>query len=361
MKTAIEKIKAEQATIKKIDLSEQYSLSEIPEIIKNCHQLERLDVSFTGISIIPDFIFQLPKLKEFKYLCCNKLQKQPKSFSAQQPLEKLAIYVGQGQSISDEITSLKNLKSLTISGKLKEIPKSIFNIANIEELELFDTKVSVIAPEIRNLTKLKKLSFLQALFLSSEKPASLRLSEVFHNLSECNSLKELRLDSNGIKEIPTNIELLTQLQVFSAKDNFLTSYPDSLYNLPNLKELDLSINQIQEISKGISKLTQLKILKFNSNWKNNLVTKNLFDEISGLVNLETLELWSCQSIKEIPETISNLKKLKKLDLDNNLLQTLPKSMRSMHQLKTLRVTTNQISSAEIAELEKHLPNTKIIA
>jgi Leucine-rich repeat (LRR) protein len=136
MKTTIGRIVAEKATIKRIDLSEQYSLTEVPEVIQQCSQLEKLDISFTGISKIPDFIFKLPKLKEFKYLGCNKLRNQPESFSTQQPLERLSIHVGQGQSICSDIRNLKNLKSLTISGKLKEIPKSIFNITNIEELEI---------------------------------------------------------------------------------------------------------------------------------------------------------------------------------------------------------------------------------
>jgi Leucine-rich repeat (LRR) protein len=128
-----------------------------------------------------------------------------------------------------------------------------------------------------------------------------------------------------------------------------------------LKELDLGINQLKEVSKGIGKLTQLKTLKLNSNWKNKLDTQNLFDEITELSNLEILELWSCQSIKAIPETISNLKKLKKIDLDNNLLEKLPKSILSMTHLKTLRISTNKISTEEINELKKYLTTTKVIA
>jgi Leucine-rich repeat (LRR) protein len=361
MKKIINKIIAEKDTIKKIDLSEQYSLNEVPEIISQCVQLEKLDISFTRISEIPDFIFRLPKLKELNYLGCTELQCQPSAFSPQQPLEKLSIYVGKGQVIPEEIENLKNIKSLTISGELKEIPKLVYRIVSIEDLQIFDSKISTLSVEVEKLSKLKKLTFWQPLFSLDNKEVVLDLEEIFRNLSKCKTLRELYLDNNGIKNIPENVSLLSYLQVFSAKNNLLVSYPASLYKLINLKKLDLGANQLKEVVKGIGNLTQLKILRLNSNWKNRLNVENLFNEIAYLLSLEALELWSCQSVKEIPESISSLKKLKKLDLDNNILKTLPKSIRAMPQLKVLRISTNNIQSEEINEIKKYLPATKIIS
>lgn len=357
----LDKILNEKETIKKIELAEQYSLTEIPEFIGQCSQVEKLDISYTGISEIPDFVFRLPKLKELNFLGCRNLERQPIAFNSQQPLEKLSIYIGKNQDIPNEIVKLTSLKSLTISGELKEIPKVIYNLPTIEELEIFDTNISTVATDIEKLKALKKISFWQALFSLSGKPTVLNLDEIVLNLSKCSNLRELQLNSNGIKEIPESIQLLSQLQVFSAQENLLVSYPDSLYKLTNLKELNLGTNQLKKVSKGIGNLKQLKVLKLNSNWKNSIDTKNLFDEITELSNLEILELWSCQSVRSIPETISSLKKLKKLDLDNNLLEKLPKSILTMTHLKTLRVSTNKISAEEITELKKHLTTTKVIA
>jgi Leucine-rich repeat (LRR) protein len=361
MKKSIDKIFAEKETIEKIDLSEQYSLNEIPEFINQCLQLEKLDVSFTSILEIPDFVFQLPKLKELNYLGCTRLQQQPSSFSPQQPLEKLSLYIGNGQVIPGEIASLKNIKSLTISGKIKEMPRLIYDLGSVEELHFFDSKVSALSVEVEKLSQLKKLTFWQPLFSLNDKGVILDLEEIFCNVSRCKNLKILHLDSNRINEIPENVSLLSYLQVFTVKNNFLVSYPTSLYKLTNLKELDLGANQLREVVKGIGSLVQLKILRLNSNWKNKLNTENLFSEIIELINLEVLELWSCQSIKELPENISSLKKLKKLDIDNNLLKKMPKSILAMSQLKLLRISKNQIQSGEVNEIKKHLKTTKIIS
>lgn len=360
MKKILEKIFAEKETIKKINLSEQYSLTEIPEIIKHCLELEKLDISFTQIKEIPDFVFQLPKLKELNYLGCTELQNQPKLFSSKQPLEKLSIYSGKNNKFITGIENLTTLKSLIISGNLKEIPNAIYDIPNLQELELFDTKISSVSEKIVQIKNLKKIAFWQPLFSDNDKPIVLKLDEIFQNLSKCYNLKELSFNKNGIKEIPENISLLTQLRKISAIDNLLVSYPNSIYKLTNLIEIDFGINQIKEIKKGIGNLTKLKTLKVNSNWKNKLDTENLFNEINQLENLEVLELWSCQSIREIPETISSLKKLKKLDLDNNLLESLPESISTMKHLKTLRISNNKILKEDIIELKKHLTSTNII-
>lgn len=359
MKKILEKILNQKDTIKKINLSEQYSLTKIPEIIKECLQLEILDVSYTEITEIPDFVFQLPKLKELNYLGCEKLKSQPKFLCSHQNLKKLSIYIPKKQAISEALKNISSLKSITISGEVKDIPNLIYDLASLEELELFDTKISTVSEKIERLKNLKKISFWQGLFLN-EKPITLKLDEIFQNLSKCANLQELNLNKNGIEEIPESIALLKQLQKFSASDNKLKSYPNSIYKLTKLKEIDLGINQIIELPAGIGNLKQLKSLKLNSNWKNKLDTKNLFNEIDQLENLEILELWSCQSIREIPETISNLKKLKKLDLDNNLLEHLPQSLSNMRHLKTLRISTNKIVLEDISKLKNQLTSTNII-
>lgn len=361
MKKIIDKIVAEKETIKYINLSEQYSLYELPEIIKECKALEKLTISFTPIREIPNYIFDLPKLKELNFAGCKELRNQVIPFSASQPLEKLSLYANSSNTFFDEIEKLTKLKSLTISGKINEIPKSVFNLSSLQELVLFDTQISTVPIEIGKLKSLKKFSISQAVFLPDDEYMPLHLEELFKNLSQCHILKELHLNSNGIKQIPESIKLLKQLEVFSAEDNLIVSYNKALHDLTKLKVLNLGINQLKEIPTGIGQLTQLKILKLNSNWQNNFDAKNLFDEIYKLTDLETLELYSCQSIKAIPETISNLNKLKKLDVDNNLIEKLPRSIFNMTHLNTLRISSNKITPKEISEIKTHLTSTKIIA
>jgi Leucine-rich repeat (LRR) protein len=332
-------------------------LTKVPDIIGQCLQLEKLDISFTDITEIPDFVFQLPKLKELSYLHCASLQRQPTGFSSHQPLEKLSISIGKNQAIPSEIAHLKGLKTLVLGGDITEIPPFIYTLTKLENLEIFDTKVSTLSATVSQLTKLKKVLFWQALFSDDSVPTVLNLTEIFSHLSNCKQLKAVHLDSNGITEIPENVALLSQIEVFYAKENKLTAYPKGLHALKNLKELDLSVNQLKEIPTGIGNLAQLRTLRLNANWTNQIDTTHLFNEIAQLTNLETLILSHCRSVKAIPEAIAELKKLKSLDLENNFIETLPKSIFTMTQLKHLGISMNKIGEDEMSELQKRFKTT----
>jgi Leucine-rich repeat (LRR) protein len=53
MENILKKIHAEKDTIRKINLSEQYGLTGIPEIIGQCPNLENLNISFNEITDYP--------------------------------------------------------------------------------------------------------------------------------------------------------------------------------------------------------------------------------------------------------------------------------------------------------------------
>lgn len=260
MKKIIDKIVAEKETIKSIHLSQQL-VNELPEIIRECKALEKLDISFNPITEIPNYIFNLPKLRELNFVGCEELQNQVIPFSSSQPLEKLSLYANGSITFLDEIKNLTTLKSLTLSGKIHEIPKSVFNLSSLQELVLFNTQITTVPTTIEKLKSLKKFSISQAVFLPDDEYVPLNLEELFKNLSQCPSLKELHLNSNGMQKIPENIKLLKHLEVFSAEDNLIVSFNTALYDLKKLKVLNLSSNQLKEIPSGIGQLAQLKILK----------------------------------------------------------------------------------------------------
>jgi Leucine-rich repeat (LRR) protein len=360
LKDKLEKINALKETIKTINLSEEYNLLSIPLAIQECVKLEKLDISFTGVRLIPDFVFQLPKLKTLSYLNCEKLEAQPTGLGFAKKLQNLSIEVNSGQTIPEELYGLSGLKSLTIGGEISEFPKRICELSDLEELDFFDTKINSMPKEIQALSKLKKVSFFQSLWGPDSVPTELKLSEIFKNLSQCSSLTHLKLEMNGIKEIPANISELKGLTYFSARYNNLTELPREIFHLTNLTELDLSINQIKELPVGIENLKSLKTLKLNANWDNKLDTKNLFSVIERLENLENLHLENCQSSMNIPESISSLKNLRKFDISNNLVSKLPESISTMTHLKLLRIATNDIPETTVKRLKETLTTTDIM-
>lgn len=82
------------------------------------------------------------------------------------------------------------------------------------------------------------------------------------------------------------------------------------------------------------------------------------EEITELTDLTHLILRG-NNLKSIPPSIGKMTNLKKLVLVNNQLSTLPDEIGNLTNLKTLVLKGNSFSAAEVAKIQKMLPNCKI--
>lgn len=334
----LEKIRKEYKELKAINLSEFYNLEVLPEEIEGCINLEVLDVSYSGLKVLPSWVFKLPKLKKVSYMGCSELMHQPTDIGEAHGLESIAVGLPVGHKIPKDIFTIQSLKSLTAEGDLQKWDEAVCNFERLQVLSSFSTGITDLPQSINRLKRLKSVSFYQPLYLEDSPVAELKLESIINKLVHCTSLRDLNLNRNGIDRIPPSINLLKQLNRFSASTNKLTEIPPEIYQLTNLTELDLSVNQIRRIPQGIDALCKLKVLKLNSNWHNGLNSDVLFSAIGKLEKLQTLELWSCQSKIRIPDEIIGHPSLKVLDLDGNEVHASYRAVESLKQLKRFRVS-----------------------
>jgi hypothetical protein len=111
----------------------------------------------------------------------------------------------------------------------------------------------------------------------------------------------------------------------------ITEIPKKIANLRELVSLTLNVNAISTIPEEITQLKKLRFLDLTDN----LNITNA-DVLSGLQNLEKLYLFGC-GLKKLPNDIGQLKNLKYLGL-----------------------TGNPISNDEIARIKKELPYCEVI-
>ncbi len=167
------------------------------------------------------------------------------------------------------------------------------------------------------------------------------IDEIINNLNNGNSLigtdlsnvaikgsLVLNFDSQKLRDVPANIPANAE-NISFANNNF-RDFPVSLANLRNLKYLNLSNNRIANIN-----------------------------FVNGFANLVYLDL-SSNRIKQLPNGLSNLKKLEVLDLSNNRLRSLPIDLVNMKQLKVLNLMGNRIPFSQIKNLLQSNPNTNIL-
>ena len=162
--------------------------------------------------------------------------------------------------------------------------------------------------ELNNLDKCKKLKYLHL--------DGVALSDL-DDLASCSELYTIQLDNTGINSLD-GIKNLKDLNSLS-----LNNEPElkSVDLLENDRLYDLSISSCQQLSEvtGLDKLPNLAYLTICDN--SNL--SKIECDMSGLSELKELTITGNRSLKAIPESISKLKGIKVLHLQNNALESLP--------------------------------------
>jgi Leucine-rich repeat (LRR) protein len=135
------------------------------------------------------------------------------------------------------------------------------------------------------------------------------------------NLRRLYLNGNAIDELPSSMEHLTSLELFSLTqtykyDSKLHAFPDILCKIKSLKEIYLDNSHIQKIPREIENLTNLEVLSLN----NSEITQ-LPESIGNLKNLKTLDLENCK-LTSLPETICDIPSLEEVNIKGNILSEL---------------------------------------
>ena len=176
-----------------------------------------------------------------------------------------------------------------------------------------------------------------------------RLADVM-SLEKLTQLMGLNLSKNQLAKAPKGLENLTQLTRLNLSNNQLTNMK-GLEKLTELIELNLSNNQLTNM-KGLEKLTKLSELNLGYNQlstiPNELNTNNRLTKL----NLDGNELTNVKGL-------NNLTHLKIIHLDFNNLTDIS-DLKKFTKLEELWLKDNPaLTKAQIAELQKALPNCRI--
>jgi len=118
---------------------------------------KELDLSWKGLSKLPDTLWELTKLTALS-LSFNQLTKLPPEIGALTKLTKLLLGSNQLTKLPPEIGALTKLTDLHLSfNQLTKLPPEIGALTKLIELDLSSNQLTKLPPEIGALTKLTKL------------------------------------------------------------------------------------------------------------------------------------------------------------------------------------------------------------
>jgi len=351
MDDIIERIANVKNTVKKINLNNQRALTEVPDILKECELLEELNISHTEITVIPDFIFTLPALRNLS-CCCRVLPQPPSGLAKAQKLEKLHIRINENWSFPEGISSLSELKILLLDIYSEAaLPKDLGNLKKIEELVL---SIKHEHGEVQNLPDsfskhpaLKKISIVDNIYKNYK---NLDFDKMAHILSSCHELESLTLSGLTIKK-QKDITKLTSLKELILRHLLVEgNIFDSITTLKNLEKLDIlgSEFKITELPDIFGSFNELRSFSFAGNF-----VRNMPQSLFMLSKLSTLEIGST-GIAVLDEKIGNLKSLINLHIYDNMLEKLPNSIFTLSYLAVLNIEENFFKQQDIAAIKQKL-------
>ncbi len=145
---------------------------------------------------------------------------------------------------------------------------------------------------------------------------------------------------------------MVNLKALNLAQNFLTSLPASLSNLPLLDFLNLSGNDLQKLPVNFGNLKSLTNLDLSEN-----KFYDLPKSISLLQKLNRIVL-STNKFKDFPASLAKNISLKEVNLRNNALTSLPRSFLFLKRLEYLDVSYNKLTKLPL--FIATLPNLIII-
>ena len=158
------------------------------------------------------------------------------------------------------------------SCEFKSLPKDFLLFTNIQEMDIVSTKIDTLNSWIGDFEHLRRLSIYDS-----------QLQYIPKSIGNLKTLEELELFRSDIQSIPQEIGNLTQLTDLRISSNNISEFHDEWKNLKNLKRLEISDKNLLVLPEFILALVDLEYLKLSGD------LSSLPDEISKLKKLEKLD------------------------------------------------------------------------
>ncbi|XP_047558616.1 leucine-rich repeat-containing protein 18 [Lutra lutra] len=154
--------------------------------------------------------------------------------------------------------------------------------------------------------------------------------------------KRLDLSKMGITNFPKCILRLNDVDELDLSRNLIRKIPESISKFQNLRWLDLHSNYIDKLPESLGQMTTLLYLNVSNN---RLITNGLPVELNQLKNIRTLNL-GLNHLDSVPTTLGALKELHEVGLYDNLLTSIPNSISKLPKLKKLNIKRNPFPKSE---------------
>uniref|UniRef100_A0A8D2MRG5 Leucine-rich repeat-containing protein 40 n=1 Tax=Zonotrichia albicollis TaxID=44394 RepID=A0A8D2MRG5_ZONAL len=269
-------------------------------------------------------------------LASNKLQSLSEDVQLLPALTMLDVHDNQLTSLPSALGQLENLQKLDVShNKLRSLPEELLQLPRLRSLLVQHNELSQLPEGLGQLLSLEELDV-----------SNNQLTAIPTSFALLVNLVRLNLACNQLKELPADLSAMKSLRQLDCTKNYLETVPPKLASMASLEQLYLRKNKLR----SLPELPSCKLLKELHAGENQIEILNA-ENLKQLSSLCVLELRD-NKIKAVPEEITVLQKLERLDLANNDISRLPYTLGNLPQLKFLALEGNPLRTIRRDLLQK---------
>ncbi|KAJ6855353.1 disease resistance-like protein DSC1 [Populus alba x Populus x berolinensis] len=327
--------------LKDVNLSNCEHITSLPDLSK-ARNLERVNLQFcTSLVMFPSSIQHLDKLVVLDLRCCKRLINLPSRINSSC---RETLNLSGCANLKKCPETARKLKYLNLNEtSVEELPQSIVELNGLVMLNLKNCKLLVNLPEnIHLLTSLRNVDISGCSSISKFPDFSRNIRYLYLNgtaieelPSSIGGLRELiYLDlagCNRLKNLPSAVSkviYLEKLDLFGCSS--ITEFPKVSRNI---RELYLDGTAIREIPSSIECLCELNELHLRTCKQFEILPSS----ICKLKNLRRLNLSGCLQFRDFPEVLEPMVCLRYLYLEETHITKLPSSIGNLNGLACLEV------------------------
>ncbi|KAH9950582.1 hypothetical protein B0H21DRAFT_500034 [Amylocystis lapponica] len=305
------------------------AMKKVPQSIRHCRTLHRLDLSCNRIVDLDDAgLDHIPELRSLK-MQNNRMENLPWYFPRLRALKDLNISNNHLRHLPDVVKDMLSLVDLDFSfNMIAELPEGIGQLRSLERLILVGNQVTKFPAKCQDLCSLRMLdcrrNHISDLSVVCMLP---KLEQIF---ADHNATHALDLSFGlALKQLDASHNDITQLSLV----------PGPVGQPYALTSLDISHAKLSALDdRALAQLAALETLRIDHN--SIRFIPDTLGELSALVHLSC----SNNQLLALPATIGRLQCLETLEAHNNSLEELPATLWNCTSLQFINVTSNLIGT-----------------
>lgn len=355
-------------------------LQTLPMGLCRLAELTKLNLSRNNLSVDAfDVISKIAPLRELKLTENNLVGELPSNVASLTQLEVLDLANNKLIALPAEIRELTQLRTLSVAdNQLRAVPMDLFTSTSLVELNMTKNRLEGAFFSIASAPHLQKLLLASNALTSLSQSPDLDLPV----------LQFLDIAANRLSSLP-DMTSWSSLGTILLGENKLVAFPDGFFSLKQLRIADFTANDISKVDERIALMEGLETLTLAANpirerkfltMSTDDMKRDLHarlqpeematgsddsdfadDEPAPIVSngwtvtpAGTLDLAS-KGFTEVDEdavlALSETSDIRQINLQNNLLQTIPLAFGQLAYLSILDLSKNSIAGPPTSQLE----------